>query len=148
MFRRKSIGGNAAVELTSATARVLVPPLLAVGFGVGLLSGFFGIGGGFLIVPGLMLATGMPIGHAIGTSLIGIAAFGLTTAGSYAASGLVDWRLAALLVCGGAVGSFAGTRLNRLLAAERHKLTIIFATFVITVGALIVTQGLLRMTGS
>jgi uncharacterized membrane protein YfcA len=54
--------------------------LIAVGACAGLLSGFFGIGGGFLIVPGLMLATGMPILAAIGTSLFSVGSFGVTTA--------------------------------------------------------------------
>jgi uncharacterized membrane protein YfcA len=44
--------------------------------GVGAASGFFGIGGGFLIVPGLVFATGMPMINAIGTSLFAVGAFG------------------------------------------------------------------------
>jgi uncharacterized membrane protein YfcA len=51
---------------------------------VGLLSGFFGIGGGFLVVPGLLFSTGMPMALAVGS-------FGATTAMNYALSGLVDW---------------------------------------------------------
>ena len=47
---------------------------------------FFGIGGGFLIVPGLMLGSGMPILNAIGSSLFSVGGFGLTTAISYALS--------------------------------------------------------------
>ena len=65
---------------------------------MGALSGFFGIGGGFLIVPGLIGATAMPLINAIGSSLVSVTAFGLTTAASYAWSGLVDWRLAFLFV--------------------------------------------------
>ncbi|AUW45986.1 membrane protein of unknown function (plasmid) [Rhizobium leguminosarum] len=61
----------------------------AVALAAGVASGFFGIGGGFLIVPGLMLATGMPMINAIGTSLLSVAAFGLATALNYASSGLV-----------------------------------------------------------
>jgi uncharacterized membrane protein YfcA len=55
--------------------------LVGIGLGVGLLSGFFGIGGGFLIVPGLMAATGMPIALAIGTSLVSVTACGAATGG-------------------------------------------------------------------
>ena len=72
------------VRLSTSTAGHLLPRLLAVGTGVGLLSGYFGIGGGFLIVPGLMLATAMPLRNAVATSLVAVTAFGLTTAGSYA----------------------------------------------------------------
>src|SRR3546814_7199914 len=57
-------------------------------FGSGAFSGFFGIGGGFLIVPGIVAATGMPMINAVGTSLVAVTAFGLTTAANYAWSGL------------------------------------------------------------
>ncbi|WP_219924852.1 TSUP family transporter, partial [Halomonas sp. ND22Bw] len=85
------------VRLTKRSAAVLLPWLLGIGLLVGLFSGFFGIGGGFLIVPGLMLATGMPLPMAIGTSLVAVSAFGAATAASYAASGLIDWPLAGFL---------------------------------------------------
>jgi uncharacterized membrane protein YfcA len=68
--------------------------LVAVGLVVGAISGFFGIGGGFLIVPGLMLGSGMPILNAIGSSLLSVGSFGLTTAVNYALSGLVEWTIA------------------------------------------------------
>jgi uncharacterized membrane protein YfcA len=61
--------------------------LAGFGFGTGLLSGFLGIGGGFLIVPGLIAATGMPIFNAMATSLLAVTSFGVTTATSYAMSG-------------------------------------------------------------
>jgi uncharacterized membrane protein YfcA len=126
------------VRLSRATAAHLLPRLVPIGLGVGLMAGFFGIGGGFLIVPGLMLATAMPIGVAVGTSLVVIVALGLTTAASYALSGLVDWRLSGLLVVGGAAGAFLGFRLGRRWAADKRTLEIVFACAVIVVGASIV----------
>ena len=75
------------------------------------MSGFFGIGGGFLIVPGLIGATAMPLINAIGSSLVAVTAFGLTTAASYAVSGLVDWPLAILFIVGGALGGLLGIKL-------------------------------------
>ncbi|GCD59589.1 hypothetical protein NBRC3280_2104 [Acetobacter pasteurianus NBRC 3280] len=51
------------------------PKVMGYGLGTGLLSGFFGIGGGFLIVPGLIASTGMPILNAVGTSLVAVSAF-------------------------------------------------------------------------
>lgn len=86
------------------------------GFGVGVLSGFFGIGGGFLIVPGLVFATGMPIIDAIGSSLVGVGTFGLATAINYAASGLVTWAVSVEYILGGVAGGWAGARLARHLA--------------------------------
>ena len=62
-------------------------------------------GGGFLIVPGLILATGMPMINAIGTSLLAVGAFGLATALNCAASGLVDWAVATEFILGGLGGS-------------------------------------------
>jgi hypothetical protein len=69
--------------------REKAPQVIAYGPGSGAFSGFFGIGGGFLIVPGLVASTGMPMLMAAGTSLIAVTAFGLTTAANYAFSGLV-----------------------------------------------------------
>jgi uncharacterized membrane protein YfcA len=95
-----------------ANAVGLLPKLIGTGHVVGALAGFFGIGGGFLIVPGLRRATGMPLINAIGSSLVCVTAFGLTTAASYAASELVDWRLALLVIFGGAIGGPLGVFLS------------------------------------
>ena len=148
MLRRRAGGGNPDVRLSTETARELLPLLLGIGFGVGLFSGFFGIGGGFLIVPGLMLATGMPLTLAIGTSLVGVAAFGAATAASYAISGLIDWSLAGLFVVGGVLGGLLGSRLGKVLAARKQMLGTLFASLVIVVGLYIVARGLLALSGS
>ena len=93
MLRPRHGGDNPAVRLDMSSGPRLLPPLAGTGFGVGALSDFFGIGGGFLIVPGLITATSMPLLNAIGSSLVSVAAFGTTSAVSYALSGLVDWSL-------------------------------------------------------
>ncbi|MGE0853018.1 MAG: sulfite exporter TauE/SafE family protein [Hyphomicrobiaceae bacterium] len=142
MLRPAPKPANESVRLTQASARYLVPRLIGLGFAVGALAGFFGIGGGFLIVPALMLATGMALPNAIGTSLVAVTAFGLATAGSYATSGFIDWRLALLVVAGGVVGSIAGTRLNAVLAPRKNLLNRIFGGGVIAVGGTIVVRGL------
>lgn len=134
MLRGRGEEGRPDVRLTRITAPVLLPRLIPIGFGVGLLAGFFGIGGGFLIVPGLMLATAMPLPVAIGTSLVVVTALGATTAASYALSGHVDWPLAGLLVLGGIAGAAAGMRLGHLLAARKALLQRLFAAVVIAVG--------------
>lgn len=131
MLRRKSGGGNADVKLDAANALNLA----ALGLSAGLLSGFFGIGGGFLIVPGLIAATGMPIIYAVGSSLLAVTAFGLTTAANYALSGLVDWPLAFAFVAGGFVGSIFGMRLAKRLTASRDRLTLVFAVLIFVVAA-------------
>ena len=110
-----------------------MPAIVGLGLATGTLSGFFGIGGGFLIVPALMLATGMPIMNAVSSSLVAVTAFGMTTAASYAWSGLVSWSLAGLFVAGGIVGGLAGTRAARGLAERRGALNIVFAVVIIAV---------------
>ncbi|HTO60023.1 MAG TPA: sulfite exporter TauE/SafE family protein [Bradyrhizobium sp.] len=141
MLVRRTGEGNPDVRLTHETARELLPQLVGIGVAVGMFSGFFGIGGGFLIVPGLMLATGMPLKSAIGTSLVAVSAFGAATAASYAVSGMIDWRLAGLFILGGLFGGTAGVRLGQLLASRKGALSIVFAAIVIMVGAYVVWRG-------
>jgi uncharacterized membrane protein YfcA len=143
MLRPRPSAGDAGVRLTLANAPRLLPLLIGFGFGVGLLSGFFGIGGGFLIVPGLVGATAMPLICAIGSSLVAVTAFGVTTAVSYAVSGLVDWRLAALFVIGGAAGGALGIWLGARLAERKRALTLVFSAVVIAVGAYVVGTAIL-----
>lgn len=110
-----------------------MPAIVGLGLATGTLSGFFGIGGGFLIVPALMLATGMSIMHAVSSSLVAVTAFGLTTAASYAYSGLISWGLAGLFIAGGIGGGLIGTRFARLLSARRGALNTVFAAVIIAV---------------
>lgn len=123
--------GNPGAECNREKA----PKVLGYGLGTGLFSGFFGIGGGFLIVPGLIRSTGMPILNAIGTSLIAVAAFGFTTALNYALSGLVEWLLALSFIAGGILGGLGGTRLARRLADQRGMLRTLFAAMIFVVAA-------------
>jgi uncharacterized membrane protein YfcA len=111
----------------------MYPRLGAAGFGAGALSGFFGIGGGFLVVPGLMFASGMEIIYAIGTSLFSVGAFGVTTAVNYAISGLVDWRVAIEFIVGGIVGGWLGAMGAKRLSKTRGALNLIFAGMIILV---------------
>ena len=138
MLRRREPGEDRIVRLNWRNA----PMLAAGGAAVGLLSGFFGIGGGFLIVPAIVLATGMPMLQAIGTSLLAVTAFGLATAASYASAGLVDWALAGIFVAGGLLGSVAGTRLGRRLAARRGVLTRVFAGLILAVAGYMLVRSL------
>ena len=119
MLRPRAAEGDPSVSITPAIAVRLVTIGLLVAF-----SGFFGIGGGFLIVPGIMLGSGMPILNAIGSSLLSVGTFGLTTAVNYAVSGLVDWTIAALFIAGGLVGGFFGMRAAVHLAAN-HRVWVI-----------------------
>lgn len=141
MFWKGSEDGNKDVRLTRATASKLMPLLMAYGVGVGALAGFFGIGGGFLVVPGIVAATGMPLIFAIGSSLVSVFAFGLTTAGNYALSGLIDWVLVAFFIGGGIVGGIGGQMIAGRLAERRQALSTVFAAIVALVGAYVVWRG-------
>ena len=140
MLRPRRSGSDPHVRLSAETRATLLPWLIGGGLVVGALSGFFGIGGGFLIVPGLIGATAMPLINAIGSSLVSVTAFGATTAASYAWSGLVDWPLAFMFVAGGAAGGLVGTRLARRLAGHKHALTRIFSGIVIVVGIYVIAR--------
>jgi uncharacterized membrane protein YfcA len=129
MLRGRSDEGNPTVRM----GRDNLPALVGLGLASGALSGFFGIGGGFLIVPALMLATGMPILNAVGSSLVAVTAFGATTAASYAFSGLVDWTLAAIFIAGGVIGGLLGGKLAALLAGKRGALNSAFAALIFAV---------------
>ena len=142
MLMRKDAEGNPRIRLNIATAQQLLPLLLGIGFAVGALSGFFGIGGGFLIVPGLMLATGMPIAYAIGTSLVAVTVFGATTASNYALAGLVDWRIAAFFIGGGVLGGLIGSLAGHRLEHSKGALSMLFAVFVILIGVYVSWKGL------
>jgi uncharacterized membrane protein YfcA len=119
-----------------------MPAIVGLGLATGTLSGFFGIGGGFLIVPALMLATGMPIMNAVSSSLVAVTAFGLTTAASYAWSGLISWGLAGLFVAGGIAGGLIGTRWARMLSSRRGALNMVFAGVIIAVALYMLARNL------
>ena len=131
MLRNRRREGDPSVVLGRENA----PKLVGYGAATGLFSGFFGIGGGFLIVPGLVAATGMPMINAIGSSLVAVTAFGLTTAANYAFSGLVDWALAGVFIVGGVLGGFLGARLAKQLSGTQGRLTTVFAALIFVVAA-------------
>jgi uncharacterized membrane protein YfcA len=107
----------------------------AVALLAGMASGFFGVGGGFLIVPGLMLATRMPMIKAVGSSLLAVGSFGLATAINYSLSGLVDWRIAGEFIAGGTMGGLAGIMLANRLSHGKDTLKRIFAVLILVVAA-------------
>jgi hypothetical protein len=85
-----------------------------------------------------MLATGMPIMNAVSSSLVAVTAFGLTTAASYAWSGLVSWGLSALFIAGG----LGGTCSARHLSERRGALNIVFAVVIILVALYMLARNL------
>ncbi len=143
MLLRSGQAGDPAVRISRENA----PRLLGYGLGSGAFSGFFGIGGGFLIVPGIVAATGMPMINAVGTSLVAVTAFGLTTAANYAWSGLVDWQLAGVFIAGGALGSWLGMKGAQRLSGKTGRLDMIFALLVLGIAAFMLYRSAAAMLG-
>ncbi len=138
MLKTRARVGASDVKMSRSN----LPAIVGLGLATGTLSGFFGIGGGFLIVPALMLATGMSIMNAVSSSLVAVTAFGLTTAASYAWSGLVSWSLASVFIAGGIGGGLAGTRSARHLSERRGALNVVFAAVIIAVAIYMLTRNL------
>lgn len=138
MLKHRRSEGKASVRLN----RENLPSLVGFGAATGALSGFFGIGGGFLIVPALMLATGMPILYAVGSSLLAVTVFGIATAANYAASGLVDWTLAGVFIAGGSLGGFLGAQSAKRLSGRKGALNVAFAVLISAVSIYVFARGM------
>jgi uncharacterized membrane protein YfcA len=106
--------------------------LSLIGAGTGFLSGMFGIGGGFLIVPALVLVTRMEVHRAVATSLLIIAAIGSSGAFSAVLHGQLEWPVLGPFAAGGAAGIVLGRLLAARLAGPR--LQQIFAISIVCVG--------------
>jgi uncharacterized membrane protein YfcA len=105
--------------------------LVLTGVGVGLLTGFFGIGGGFLLVPALVLVLGLPMHLAVGTSLLVIALNALWGLLGNLQFGSLDWPLTLLFALGGVLGVLAGGKLAGQL--PERALRVAFALIVVAV---------------
>jgi uncharacterized membrane protein YfcA len=131
--------GGATVSLTRPvpgptrrrSSRVLL--IAAAGGAVGLLTGLFGVGGGFVIVPALTLAVGLAMAETIATSLLIVAAnaaIALTVRGIEA----VDWPIAVALTIPMLAGSLLGARVGRRLDADHARVG--FAALLVAVAVL------------
>ncbi len=112
--------------------------LLALGAGVGALTGLVGVGGGFLIVPALVLLVGMPMKAAVGTSLLVISMNSASGFVGYLGKVNIPWGLVALFIALAVAGSFAGTYLMRFVPQDTLKR--IFAVFLVAMAIFILYQ--------
>lgn len=104
-------------------------PILVVGVLAGLLAGLFGVGGGILIVPGLVMAAHMPQRLAHGTSLAAVVPISIASLVTYAAHDNVDWAVAVWLAIGAVGGAVVGTRLLHVL--PHRTLGFLFAAILV-----------------
>lgn len=122
------------------------PKVVLDGLIVGVITGFVGVGGGFLIVPALVLLGGVAISLAVGTSLLIIAMksfvgfvkyYAVLTAQQFT----FDWMVIAIMVAGGVIGSLLGQWLGQKLPKE--KLQKAFAVFLAVMASVVLTQSVL-----
>ncbi|MFD5737181.1 sulfite exporter TauE/SafE family protein [Streptomyces sioyaensis] len=119
---------TAAAPAHTSPTRTRPARVAATASAVGLLTGFFGVGGGFVVVPALTLVLGLEMPVAIGTSLLVILINSLTALGTRAGTGTLDWPLLAGFAACAAVGSNLGNRLTARLPPQ--ALTTAFAGLV------------------
>ena len=130
---RRDINGN--LLLSSRCAWLLA----AVGIATGVLSGLFGVGGGFVIVPALVLFSGMTIHRAVGTSMLVVALVSISGIASHLVAGrTISVETTALFVVGGVVGLLVGTRAGRRLSGP--ALQKVFAVAIVAVAIFVVVR--------
>jgi hypothetical protein len=111
---------------------------ILAGFGVGVLTGFLGVGGGFLIVPALVFFGGLPVKRAIGTSLFVIFLNCVAGILGHLSSDVFDLGLTGIVMGLAVAGAAAGSLLSQRIAA--HRLQKIFAVLVLGIGALMIAK--------
>ncbi|EYT62681.1 membrane protein [Dietzia sp. UCD-THP] len=114
--------------------------ILLDGLVVGAATGLVGAGGGFLVVPALVLLAGLPMAAAVGTSLLVIAMKSFAGLGGYLTSVNLDWPLVAAVTAAAIAGSFVGIRLTS--AVPEKALRKGFGYFVLLMGAVVLSQEL------
>jgi uncharacterized membrane protein YfcA len=114
-----------------------------IGLLVGIMTGFFGVGGGFVIVPALVLVLGFPMRLAVGTSLLIIALISIGGLAGHLQFGHFDGRLAALVLLGSAAGILLGTRLGR--AGSPERMTRAFALVTIGIAVPLILHNAIRL---
>lgn len=132
----RSPGGEPRPERPAHPA----PRTIAAGSTVGLMTGYFGIGGGFLAVPALTFALGLNITTAVGTSLLVIALNSTTALIPRLAHDLIDPALTAAFVAGGLLGGIAGTRIAHHVDPTRLKQT--FALVIVVTAIALASKSL------
>ncbi len=128
-----------------AQTRQRLPLTLASGAGIGLLTGILGVGGGFLIVPALVMLVGLPMNQAVGTSLVIIAANSAAGLLGHWNGDRLDGTITAIFVAAGLAGTFVGARLAQRLPA--HRLRQIFAGFIIVLALFLLWDNFPKLFG-
>ena len=126
------------VDPAKAHTELPVGRVLLDGAVVGLITGLVGAGGGFLVVPALALLGGLPMGVAVGTSLLVIAMKSFAGLTGYLASVSIDWPVVGAITAAAVVGSLLGARLVGRIPADALRRA--FGWFVLAMGAFVLVQ--------
>ena len=132
------------VQSESSPVTLAGPKLFAGGFGVGILAGLVGAGGGFLIIPALVNLVKLPMKKAIGTSLLIISinsAIGLLSSSNNQAA--FDWHFLLLFSTFSAAGIFAGMLIAKRVSGNMLKPA--FGWFILAIGSFIISQQIIRI---
>jgi uncharacterized membrane protein YfcA len=142
MMLRDSSRSAAARAGTAESPAIRFSPVLGVqAVGVGVLTALIGAGGGFMIVPALVLMANVPIREAVGSSLLIIAMNASSAVAGYIGQVPFDWRLVGWFTAIASIGAIIGTRLVRRLPAARIKQA--FAIMILVLGTYLVIHRLL-----
>jgi uncharacterized membrane protein YfcA len=140
MLRRVSGTGERADQRDARAGAPRPRPVrvLGVGIGVGFLTGLFGVGGGFIIVPALVLLLGLPLPSAVGTSLVVIAITSIAGLVAHLGMGDIDLQLATTFTMANLIGAVGGGRLSAQV--DEQRLARWFAYLVVGVAILILVE--------
>jgi len=130
--------GRKDVDPSTAHAELPVGRVLLDGVVVGLVTGLVGAGGGFLVVPALALLGGLPMGVAVGTSLLVIAMKSFAGLTGYLATVSIDWALVGAVTAAAVIGSLIGARVVDRIPADALRRA--FGWFVLAMGAFVLVQ--------
>ncbi|MEB6537091.1 sulfite exporter TauE/SafE family protein [Pantoea stewartii] len=109
---------------------------------LGILAGFMGIGGGFLVVPALVWFFRFSMVEAIATSLMVVFAMGISTSASYALAGKVSVMMTVYLIMGGLLGGFLGVRVASRLKKNTRAINAIFSTMLMVMASYMLIKNL------
>jgi len=138
MIRKQKV---VKVEESSAGPKFNYPLILVEGAVVGMITGIVGAGGGFLIIPALVLLAKLPMKQAVGTSLIIIAAKSLIGfTGDLKGQEVIDWSFLMTFSAIAVVGIIAGSMLSKRIPNEKLKPA--FGWFVLVMGIYIISKEL------
>ena len=126
------------VEIANEIQQFNYPMILLEGAIVGVLTGLVGAGGGFLIIPALVVLSKLPMKEAIGTSLVIIAAKSLIGFFGEGGDASIDWKFISILSTFAIIGIIIGTQLSKKI--DGNKLKPAFGWFVLVMGIYIILK--------